>query len=154
MQVEITEMPELRVASLRHVGPYNQISKVFERLGDIAGQAGLFTRPGAAMVALYHDDPHSVAADQLRSDAGITVAADAPLPHGLADQRLPAGRYAKAVHTGPYEQLPDLWMRFLGEWLPASGQRLGDGPSFELYRNTPMQVPKEQLVTELYAPLA
>ena len=27
MQVEITEIPALRVASVRHIGPYNQISK-------------------------------------------------------------------------------------------------------------------------------
>jgi DNA gyrase inhibitor GyrI len=29
-------------------------------------------------------------------------------------------------------------------------QRVGPGPSFEIYRNTPMDVPKEKLVTDLY----
>jgi AraC family transcriptional regulator len=50
--------------------------------------------------------------------------------------------------------LGDTWARFMGEWLPASGHRVGTGPSFEVYRNTPAQVPKDQLVTELYVPIA
>lgn len=154
MQVEITDMPALRIASVRHIGPYNQIVKAFERLGQLAGPGGLFAAPGAAMVALYYDDPDSVPPDQLRSDAGLTVPPDIALPPGLDEQRLPAGRYAKTIHKGSYEKLCDTWARFFGEWLPASGHRLGAGPSFELYRNTPAEVPVDQLVTELYAPLA
>jgi AraC family transcriptional regulator len=154
MQVEITEIPALRVASVRHIGPYNQISKAFERLGQLAAPAGLICTPEVAMVGLYYDDPESVPPDQLRADAGLVVATDAKLPTGLDEQQLAAGRYAKTIHRGSYEQLGDTWARFLGEWLPASGNRLGDGPSFEIYRNTPMDVPQDQLVTEIYAPLA
>jgi AraC family transcriptional regulator len=153
MQVEIVEMPILRVAALRHVGPYSQISQSFGKLSQVAASAGLF-RNGAAMVALYHDDPESVPQDQLRSDAGIIVPDGAQIPPTLTQQTLPAGRYAKTVHRGSYELLGDAWARFLGEWLPSSGQRLASTPSFELYRNTPTDTAKEQLVTELYAPLA
>src|SRR5262245_12503445 len=90
MDVEIREMPELRVGALRHIGPYNQIGEAFGRLGAIAGAAKLFDKPGAAMVALYHDDPQSTPADQLRSDAGVAVAADAALPPELVEHRVPA----------------------------------------------------------------
>jgi len=37
MKVEIKEMPELRVATVSHVGPYHRISEAFARLGEIAG---------------------------------------------------------------------------------------------------------------------
>jgi AraC family transcriptional regulator len=154
MQVEIADMPEMRVASVHHVGPYNQVAQAFERLGSIAGPAGLFAQPGAAMVGLYYDDPESTPQEELRADAGIVIPPATPLPAGLTEQRLPAGRYAKVIHRGSYEQLGDTWARLLGEWLPASGHRIGSTPSFELYRNTPMDTPKEQLVTEIYAPLA
>jgi len=56
--------------------------------------------------------------------------------------------------VGPYEQLGDVWARLLGEWVPASGHRISDGVSYEIYLNTPGEVPKEQLRTELYVPLA
>jgi AraC family transcriptional regulator len=154
MHVEIKQMPERRVGTVRHVGPYNQIPEAFGRLGAIAGPAGLFRRPDAAMIALYHDDPDTTPQDQLRSDAAIAVAEDVPLPTGLVEQRIGAGRYACAEHVGPYEQLGDAWARLMGEWLPASGHRVGNGVSFELYKNDPTKVPKEELRTEMYIPIA
>jgi len=154
MEVQITQMSELRVGTVRHIGPYNQIPEAFGRLGAIASGAGLFKYPGVAMLAIYHDDPESVPQDQLRSDAAIAVPDDAPLPAELVEQRLPAGRYARAVHVGPYERLGDAWARFMGEWLPASGQRVGPGVSYEIYTNDPRTVPKEELRTEMYIPLA
>ena len=152
MDVEIKEMPELRVGTVRHVGPYNQIPKAFERLGTIAGPAGLLGH-ASAMMAIYHDDPETTAQDQLRSDAALVVPEGVRLPEGLAEQHIAAGRYARTVHVGPYEQLGDVWARFLGEWVPASGNRIGNGVSYEIYTNTPAQVPKEELRTELYVPL-
>jgi AraC family transcriptional regulator len=153
MKVEIRSYPELRVGTVRHIGPYMQISEAFERLGAIAGPARLFERPGAMMVALYHDDPESTPVDQLRSDAGVVVSPDVPLPEGLAEQRIAAGDYASTVHVGPYEQLGDAWARFMGEWLPSSGRRLGSGVSYEVYVNNPMTAPKEKLITEMRIPL-
>jgi AraC family transcriptional regulator len=154
MTVDIKVMPELRVAAVRHVGPYNLISQAFERLGSIVDHLGVFARPETMMVGIYHDDPDSTPPDQLRSDAGLVAPEGMVLPEGLTEQRIPAGRYASAVHVGPYEQLGDAWARFFGEWLPASGHRLGPGVSYEIYRNTPMEVPKEQLRTEIYIPIA
>jgi AraC family transcriptional regulator len=154
MDVEIKQMPELRVATLRHVGPYNRISRAFERLHQIAGKQQLFG-PDSAMLAIFHDDPETTPPSELRSDAGLVVSANASIPGELAEQRLPAGRYARTVHRGPYEQLGDSWSRFMGEWLRTSGQRMVEkGLAYELYRNTPADVPKDELITELYLPLA
>jgi AraC family transcriptional regulator len=151
MQVEIKTMPEIRVGAVHHTGPYNQIPTAFEQLGAIAGPAGLFGRPGAAMIAIYHDDPESTPPEQLRSEAAVAVPDDVALPAGLAEERLPAGRYACTLHVGPYERLGDVWARFLGEWVPASGHHLGAGASYERYLNNPTNTRKEDLRTELYA---
>jgi AraC family transcriptional regulator len=105
------------------------------------------------MVAIYHDQPETTPPDQLRSDAALVVPADVALPAELTEQRLPAGRYARTSHTGPYEQLPQVWARLIGEWLPASGERMAASPSYELYRNDPSRVPKDELLTELYVAL-
>jgi AraC family transcriptional regulator len=154
MEVEIKDMPELRVGTVRHIGPYNQIPNAFGRLGAIAGPAGLFQQPGAAMIAIYYDDPDSTPQDQLRSDAGVVVPDGAPLPSELGEERLPAGRYARTEHVGPYERLGDTWARFMGEWLPASNHRIGAGPSYEIYRNDPSKTPKHELRTDLFISIA
>jgi len=153
MNVEIKEMPDLRVAAVRHTGPYSQIPVAFERLNQVVRSTGLATRD-TPLLAIYHDDPETTAQDQLRSEAGIIVPANARLPEELVEEHIPAGKYACTVHVGPYEQLGDTWARFMGEWLPASGFRVGPGANFEIYRNTPMTAPKAELVTELYIPIS
>ncbi|MFN8579716.1 MAG: GyrI-like domain-containing protein [Gemmatimonadaceae bacterium] len=106
------------------------------------------------MIAIFHDDPESVAEAELRSDAGIVVPEDAKLPNELSETRVHAGRYAMTTHQGSYEGLGDVWSRLMGEWLPRSGERVGDGVSYEIYRNTPMDTPTEKLLTDIYVPLA
>ncbi len=153
MNVTIEDMPELRVATVHHVGPYSRISEAFQRLGAVAGPAGLF-QESAMMLGIYYDDPETTPADQLQSDAGITIPDTVRLPDGLVDQRLPAGRYARTTHLGPYATLGDAWSRLMGEWLPKSGRRVGKGSSYEVYRNNPSNAAPDELRTDLYLPIA
>jgi AraC family transcriptional regulator len=153
MNVTIEDMPELRVATVHHVGPYNRISEAFERLGMIAGSAGLL-REGAIMLGIYYDDPETTPAEHLQSDAGITVHKSAALPGGLGETTLPAGKYARTTHLGSYETLGDTWSRLMGEWLPSSGKRVGSGSSYEVYRNNPSNAAPADLRTHLYLPIA
>ena len=152
MRVDIKTMPELRVASVRHRGPYSRIGEAFAILSEIAGRAGLFG-PDTLLLGIYHDDPKLTAQEELRSDAGITVSPDATLPAELDEQRIPAGRYAVTTHIGPYATLVDTWEQFMQEWLPHSGNRFGEGVSYEVYRNTPGDVPEDQLHTDIFIPV-
>jgi AraC family transcriptional regulator len=153
MDVKITTRPAFRVAALAHIGPYNTIGSAFDRLGRIAGPAGLFSHADADMVAIYLDDPETVPAGQLRSAAGVIVPAGLALPAELQELHLPAGRWACTVHRGSYDGLGDAWQRLLGQWLPSSGHRVGVGEFYELYLNHPGNASEEELQTELYVPL-
>lgn len=153
MHVRVEDHPEQRVFTIRHTGPYNQIHTAFARLGEMAGQHGLFA-VARGMVALYHDDPELVAPADLRSDAGLLVGDDAKCPEGLQQAHIGAGRFACAIHEGPYTTLGDTWARLMGHWLPNSTHRLGNGLSYELYLNNPVDTPEPALKTELRVPLA
>jgi AraC family transcriptional regulator len=153
MNVTIEKMPELRVGAVRHTGPYMQINDAFARLGKIVEKEGVAKKPEMAMVAIFHDDPDTTPPSELRSEAGLTFPADARLPKGLEEHRLPAGRYARTTHVGPYEELGDTWARLMGEWLPASNERIRNSPSYEIYRNTPETAKPQDLRTDLYVPL-
>jgi AraC family transcriptional regulator len=152
MHIEIEQLPAMRVGTVRHVGPYNEIGPAFQRVAALAGASGLFQTPGAVMLGIYHDDPRSTPPAQLRSDAAVALPAGVELPDGLAEQVTPSGRYARATHVGPYERLPDAWAEF-GASLGASGHRLREGPGFEIYRNDMSQTPSEELRTDLYMPV-
>jgi AraC family transcriptional regulator len=154
MDVQIKQQPELRCFCVRHLGPYDQIPEAFDRLHQIAVRAELEKLPNVLLLGLYHDDVATTPAAELRSDAALVVPEGVPVPNELVEQRLPAGKYAMTTYVGPYEGIGDAWARLMGKWLPASGERVGCGSSYEIYRNTPADVPKEKLVTEIYVPLA
>jgi AraC family transcriptional regulator len=146
MDATIVNQPELRIAGIRHIGPYDQIGSEFRRLG------GILKGPppaGARMIAVFHDDPAKTPADRLRSDAALILPAGVPTPDGLIEQRVPAGRYAKAVHQGGYQGLPGTWNALKNEWLAKSGHAMGH-PSYEIYLNTPMDTTEPDLRTEIY----
>lgn len=153
MDVEIKKMPALRAAGLRHLGAYEEIGEAFGRLHALVGGDGV-AGGQAKLVAIYHDDPEVAPQPELRSDAALLLPPEAPNIDGLREQRLLSGRYAHATHCGSYRGLPQAWAELVGQWLPRSGERLGPGPRYEIYLNTPMDTAEEELRTELYVPLA
>ncbi len=54
------------------------------------------------------------------------------------------------MHGCLYATLGDSWARLMGEWLPKSGLRVGEGAAYEVYRNTPENTAPEDLRTDLY----
>ena len=145
MDVTIVERPELRIAGIRHIGPYMEIGREFGRLG------GMLKGPpkgGAQMIAVYHDDPTSTPPDKLRSDAAITLPGHTSAPMGLIEHRVPAGKYAKAIHNGSYQGLPGAWGT-VREWAKKNGHKPAN-PGYEIYVNTPMDTKEPDLRTEIY----
>ena len=55
----------MRVAFLRHVGPYEQIGETWGRLMAWAGMRGLFSS-AFRMLGIVHDDPEITPPDRLR----------------------------------------------------------------------------------------
>ena len=153
MQIDIETLPALRLATVAHVGPYDQIGTAFEKLGAIAGRAGLFANPDAMMIATYDQDPDGIPVEELRSRAGITIPEQSALPDGTEEQRIAAGRYARYAHIGGFENLGDVWSRFMGEALPASGHLVAHGPAIEIYRSDMRTTPKDELRTDLMVPV-
>jgi AraC family transcriptional regulator len=153
MTLEVKTFSPMRLAAVRHSGPYHLIGPAFHQLGSIAGPAGLFGTPGAMMLGIYKDDPETTAPEQLRSAAGVTIADSVALPEGLVEERVPGGRFACYMHLGSYETLGDSWMRMKHELLSASGQRRRAGASCEIYWNDPSRVRPEELKTEICIPV-
>jgi AraC family transcriptional regulator len=150
MHVNIKQQPELRVGTVRHIGPYERISQAFERLAKL--MAGARRPPKPQLLALYYDDPQKTPADSLRSDAAMAFPAGSAVPAGLIERRVAAGRYATTVHIGSYEHLPKAWADLKNE-IAARGLRPSGSVSYELYLNDPSTVSTKELQTELFIPL-
>jgi AraC family transcriptional regulator len=150
MNVTILERPAMRLAAVVHTGPYDGLGKAFQRLHELASPA--LAASAIEMLAVYHADPRSTPAPELRSEAALAVPEGIAIPEGLVEMRLPAGRFAHATHLGPYDKLAETWEK-LEAWLLANGHVPTKGTSHEVYRNTPMIAPPEELRTDLYLPI-
>jgi AraC family transcriptional regulator len=150
MDVSIKQQPEVRVGTVRHIGPYETISQAFERLAKVI--AGAKRPPKPQLLALYYDDPQHTPADRLRSDAALSFPAGTEVPAGLIERRVPGGQYASTIHQGSYEHLPKAWTDLKTE-IAARGLRASSSVSYEVYLNDPSTVPTRELRTELFVPL-
>lgn len=86
-------------------------------------------------------------------DAGVAIEAELKsVPKGLLYQKLPAGKYARFVLTGPYH---NVWPAFekIFRILSDSKIELRDGACIENYINDPNITPEEELITELLVPV-
>jgi len=142
MNVDVVTMPELRLATLRHLGPYNRIAEAFSRLGEIPSRAGLTWQP-----AVYHDDPEATPAAELRSDAAFTLPEGVPSPRGAGDAAPGGLRVLRP--RGPVHGAGGRVGAADGEWLPRSGRRLGAAHGYEVYGPMTEAEPR----TGLYLPL-
>lgn len=150
--VVIADQPPRQALGLIHTGPYEQINRTYGALDPEVGAQGLW-RVSQGLVAVYFDDPARVAPAALRSLAGILVAPDTDFAPPLQRHDLTGGRHAVLTLRGPYTGLQAAYAWLFGPWLAASGERLCEVPSWELYLNTPMTAAPDDLITEIYLPL-
>lgn len=152
MNVTLKHIEPLRVAFVRHVGPYHQVGKAWETLCAFLGKEGRLGGDNQ-FIGLSHDDPEVTPPDKIRYDACITVSDDFR-PRGDVGVQVIGGRdYAVMTHFGPYEKLNESYTKLLGQWLPRSGRELNSGPSLEFYLNSPENTAPEDLLTDICAPL-
>jgi AraC family transcriptional regulator len=75
-------------------------------------------------------------------------------PSGDLERReIRGGRYAVALHVGPYAELGHVYTWLYGTWLAQSGEEAADAPCIEEYLNDARTVPAAELRTEIWLPL-
>jgi AraC family transcriptional regulator len=150
--VRVERIEPMRVAFMRHVGPYDEVGSLWGKFMAWAGAHGLLSRQ-PMLIGIGHDDPHVTPADRVRYDACIPVDERFQPEGDVGVQEIPGGDYAVTTHRGPYEKLGETYARLCGEWLPASGRELRSAPPFEVYRNSPMNAAPADLITDIHLPL-
>jgi len=152
MEVKIETIEPIRVAFMRHTGPYNQCGPTWDRLCAFLGPEGMLG-PGSRLFGLSYDDPDVTPPDKIRYDACIEVDENFLAEGDVGVQTVAGGRFAVTTHFGPYDRLNETYAKIMGEWLPRSGETLRAAPSIEFYLNDPESTEPEDLVTDIYTPL-
>ncbi len=103
MQVRVESRQPVRIAFLRHQGPYSNVHVTWAELREWARPRELLG-PNVQFIGVSHDDPATTPPEQIRYDAGLAVDPSVQA-HGRIDvEDLQGGQYAVVTHRGPYWQ--------------------------------------------------
>jgi len=156
-RVEVKDIPEMTIAYIRHIGPYEGdaelFGRLFEKLMMWAGPRGLIRPPETKIMTVYYDNPDITDKDKLRVDAYISVPEDTQVDGEIGKSKIPAGKYAIAHFEVKTEQFGDAWNAVYGGWLPESGYQPADGPCFEMYYNDHREHPEGKHIFDIGVPV-
>ncbi len=153
MNVTIQKLPKIRVACKRHTGPYEETKGVWEELVAWAAPKGILG-PETIFLGVCYDNPQITPADQIRYDACVSLDEHQQAVGDVNEMEVGGRSYAVATHKGPYSSLGSVYDYIYHVWAGKSGKTLESGPCIEIYKNDPQDTAPEDLLTDVYVPLA
>lgn len=153
-EVCVTEVKTQLVVGMWKRGTYAEIGPMIAEVCEYAqaSGAGIDGRP----TFICHETPREAMKANAEASADVEVVIPVSnVVDGKGDitcYELPGGQMAKIVHKGPYEKCAPAYKK-LFEWIAENHKKVV-GPTREIYMNDPRQVPHEEILTEIYAPIA
>jgi AraC family transcriptional regulator len=155
MNAQVIQLDPIPVVMIRHRGSYEGLGPVFEQLWQWVEMQQV---PVQRTIGIYWDNPEFVPEQELRSAACVEVPAGYQVSYrqGLAlePDEIAGGSYATTRFVGPYEELEPVWSNLTNYVERTLGRKISENPAFEVYVNDASDTPPDQLITELYMPLA
>ncbi|MBA5640175.1 AraC family transcriptional regulator [Duganella sp. LX20W] len=135
MEVQVIDLPPVRVAWQRRIGAYGPGIGAFWRdtMAPWMQSHGLMEQ---TCYGVGLDDPVLTPADKCRYDACVALPGHFQANGNTATTMLPGGRYAVARFRGPTTSIAAAWMTLTREWLPSSGLQCDERPCFERFHAT------------------
>lgn len=152
MDVKFEKHDNLKVAFIRHTGPYEQSGEAWNRLCAAPGIAGRIG-PDTLFLSLCYDDPDVTEQGKTRMDVCVTVDDSYEEEPGIKTQNIPGGEFAVVVYKGAYTGLHDAYRAIYGDWLPKSGREPAGSFSMEIYHTDCASTPPDENITEIRIPL-
>lgn len=152
MNIEIRKVNKTRLAMIEHRGdPKNMADSLHKLLAWIGAQPiDLTLKPGNAFAFAY-DDPQKTEPAHFRFDIGVKIPENfIPDKNMVVEKSIPAGRYAVAMHKGSRSNIGDTIYFMYRNWLPESGEQLGDLPCVFCYYNFDHEVAETEALTECW----
>ena len=152
MHVHIIDFPATRVAALEHHGPESRTYASTMKFIEWRQANGIKPNQGNTY-GIHYTDPRNTFPEDYRLDICVSVEGEiADNPQGVVNKVIPACRCAVARHQGSREHVTAAeYLVF--DWLPQSGEEMGNFPMFFHYVNVGPDVREHDMITDVYLPL-
>jgi len=152
----ICKINSKEVIYIRIIGQYgtaDSYSKAWQELYMFAIFSKAYDESSESL-GISMDDPSVTATDKCRFYACVTTTKKITPSGKFGSMTINSGLYAIFLHKGAYKELHDLYKDIWFNWLPSSRYRIRKGVFFEKYINNPSQVKTQDILTEVYIPIA
>jgi len=151
MKVMTRKIKPMRVAYLRHVGPYENVKQTWIDLTTRLS-ADKQLRKSSVFIGIGHDNPSVTPAAELRYDACITVDQEYEPKKPVELQTIVGGDYAVAKNC-PIGKIKDAFQYLYSKWLARSSRELRPVPSFLVLVDAHHTVAPTKRRVDIYMPL-
>ncbi len=149
MEVKIKDIEEKKVAYVSVTGPYDQLPELFgEVVGYVMKENLQITEPP---YGIYINSPMEVSPEELQYEVGITFIGNADGEGRVKVKEIPAHQVISTVYKGPYGQAAQIYQALI-KYATENNYDIV-GPVKEIYINNPMEVPENELLTEVQFPV-
>ncbi len=151
VNVTIKNVEARRLAVIEHRGDPQLMGESVNKLISWAKAQPINVKPKAGEAfGFAYGDPKLTPAADFRFDLAITIPEQITLTGEVIEKRLPAGRYAVAMHKGSRENIGDTVYKLYRDWLPQSEEELADLPCIFCYYNFEHEVAETELLAECW----
>lgn len=155
MKIDQVNLPDLRVAGVRRVGPYGlEVGQAFCKLVSWAGKHQLFNCQ-SLVIGAYWDCPEITPPEQCRMDACLTLSPEMNplLEEGIVIQTLPGGLCATYLRSVYDNDFHGGWTDF-SNWQKQNNVEVDSRPWYEFYYGTAAEHhPLKKWVVDFVMPL-
>lgn len=154
MEVEEVELEPQMVLGIRKRGAYKEIANLIPKVCEYAIRNGVqITGPP---IFICHEMPGEAMEANKNEDADIEVAIpiekEAKVSGEIKFYQIAGGKMAKIIHKGLYQDCGPAYEK-LFKWVEENGKQI-TGPTREVYINDPREIPPNEIITEIYAPIS
>lgn len=151
MNVTIKHIQTKRLAVLEHRASPEKLGDSVTKLINWAKSQPISLKPEAGeSFGFAYDDPKTTEPAEFRFDLAITVPEQLKIEGDISEKRLPSGRYAVVMHKGSRDSIGNTVYGLYRDWLPKSGEELGNLPCIFCYYNFEHEVAETELLTECW----
>ena len=153
MDVQIVVFPETKVAAVEHFGPPDLEHDTARKLVAWKIEQRLLDPVKHRNYGIHYTDLRKTNPSEHHVDFCISIEHEVdPNSFGVVNKVIPRRRCALARDIGSrYNNQAAVYL--YDQWLPRSGETLGNFPIFFHYVNVGPNVKEEEMITDVYLPL-
>ncbi|MEB3345161.1 AraC family transcriptional regulator [Aquimarina gracilis] len=151
-QITIKELPELKLASISHIGEFDKAANMFQKLMKWGHQKRVLDTSNFKAIMIYHDNPNVTQTSKLRFSTCVTLRENIKTDGGIRQLTLNKGVYAVGHFEIKAEEISKAW-KSMCVWVIENRYEFRDGDYFEIYHNDHITHPEQKFIIDICIPL-